>query len=196
MEPKKAPIIPTSVRIKPSKMMNPPPLSESLLLPRLEPRPTRNMLFPMSERHMIPWMNPQRRMFKRMSPFRIWLNSCATTPWSWSRFNLLEQPSVMPITASLGEYQAANALMPTSLMRYTGGTGKPEAMAISDTMLSIRFSFGFWVWWLILRPPKDSAITLPPPLKELILNTAPSPTTEKTPVATYVEIFLDKARDL
>ena len=48
------------------------------------------------------------------------------------------------MTASLGEKPAAKALMPSSsLSRNTGGTGTPEARAISSTTLSSRRSTGF-----------------------------------------------------
>ena len=72
----------------------------------------------------------------RMSPFRMWLNSCAITPCSSARSSSSTQPRVTPITASSVVCPAANALMPSSSSTYTGGTGTPEAMDISSTTLS------------------------------------------------------------
>ncbi len=55
-----------------------------------------------------------RRMFSRMSPFRMWLNSWATTPCSSSRDSRVSVPRVTAITASLTLWPAAKALMPAS----------------------------------------------------------------------------------
>ena len=49
-----------------------------------------------------------------MSPLRMWLNSWAMTPCSWSRVSCWALPRVTAITASLGEKPAAKALMPFS----------------------------------------------------------------------------------
>ena len=51
------------------------------------------------------------RMFIRMSPFRMWLNSCATTPWSSSRVSLCSVPLVTVTTASLVVRPAAKELI-------------------------------------------------------------------------------------
>ena len=93
-----------------------------------------------------------------MSPLRMWLNSWAMTPWSSSRVRFWIQPRVTPMTASPGVYPAAKALIPSSCSsRYTGGTGVPEAMAISSTTLRIFRSSGSVVWGESGRPPIISA---------------------------------------
>ncbi len=62
------------------------------------------------------------------------------------------------MTASPGVYPAAKALIPSSCSRrYTGGTGVPEAMAISSTTLRILRSSGSVVWCESGRPPIISA---------------------------------------
>ena len=74
-----------------------------------------------------------------MSPLRMWLNSCATTPCSSSRFSSVAAPRVTAMAASAGELPAANALMPSSFSStYTSGMVTPEAMAISSTTLCRR----------------------------------------------------------
>jgi hypothetical protein len=62
----------------------------------------------------MPWITPIRRMFSLMSPLRMWLNSWAMTPWSWSRLSCRTQPRVTPTTASPGVKPAAKALIPGS----------------------------------------------------------------------------------
>ena len=50
----------------------------------------------------MPCSTPMSRMFSRMSPFRMWLNSCAMTPCSSSRVKRARsRPRVTAITASL-----------------------------------------------------------------------------------------------
>ena len=91
----------------------------------------------------MPCRTPISRMLSRMSPLRMWLNSWAMTPCSSSRVSCSTQPRVTPTTASLGEKPAAKALMPcSSSSMNTGGTGTPEARAISSTTLSSRRSTG------------------------------------------------------
>ena len=112
-----------------------------------------------------------------ISPFRIWLNSCAITPCNWSRFSLVAHPRVTPMTASLGEYPAAKALIPSSSIRYTGGTGVPNAIAISSTTLRTWRESGSFVLWFSFFPPIASATTFPPCDSQLIritlaINTA------------------------
>src|SRR3954465_1991124 len=64
----------------------------------------------------------------------------------------------MPTTASLGEWPAANALIPgSSLSKNTGGTGTPEASAISSTTFSSRRSTGSVVSGNTRRPPLPGA---------------------------------------
>ena len=48
--------------------------------------------------------------FSRMSPLRMWLNSCASTPCSSSRLSFSSVPRVTVTTASLVVRPAANAL--------------------------------------------------------------------------------------
>src|SRR3546814_5599063 len=43
---------------------------------------------------MIPNSTPISRMFRRMSPLRMWLNSCAITPCSSSRLSFSSAPRV------------------------------------------------------------------------------------------------------
>ena len=50
----------------------------------------------------IPLSMPISRMFSRMSPLKMWLNSWAITPCSSSRERCSTQPRVTPITASFG----------------------------------------------------------------------------------------------
>ena len=78
-------------------------------------------------------------IFNRISPFKIWLNSWATTPCNSSRFRYLMAPCVTPIAASLGELPAANAFIPSSLSKYISGTEIPEAIDISFTTFTSRF---------------------------------------------------------
>src|SRR5687768_13426522 len=51
----------------------PPPPHDGKIQPRM-PRPT-------MVRIKMPWSAAIRRVFSRMSPFRMWLNSWATTAW-------------------------------------------------------------------------------------------------------------------
>ncbi len=111
-----------------------------------------------------------RRRFNRMSPFRIWLNSWATTPWSSSRVSQVTHPRVTPITAFPGSVPAAKALMPSSSSRTkTGGTGTPDAIAISSTTLRSRRSSGSAVPGSSGRPPRRRAMPSPPEPRALIL---------------------------
>jgi hypothetical protein len=79
-----------------------------LLLSRLrEPRPElaamRTTMRPISPMSKMPWSTPISRMLSRMSPLRMWLNSCATTPCNSSRESCSAVPRVTATTASLGE---------------------------------------------------------------------------------------------
>ena len=62
----------------------------------------------------IPNKMPISRMFSRMSPFKMWLNSWPMTPCSSSRDSLVMQLRVTATAASLGVWPAAKALMPSS----------------------------------------------------------------------------------
>ena len=69
---------------------------------------------------------------------------------------------------------AAKALMPSSSSSMnTGGTGMPEASAISSTTFSSRRSFGSSVLGYSRRPPSRSATAVPPPASWAILNRLP-----------------------
>ena len=85
----------------------------------------------------IPASSPMSRMFSRMSPLRMWLNSCPITPCSSSRLSWASAPPVTAMAASAGVNPAANALMPGSRgMTNNRGAGTPEASDISSTMLT------------------------------------------------------------
>src|SRR5690606_18675598 len=129
---------------------------------------------------MMPCRMPIRRIFSRMSPWRMWLNSWAMTPCSSSRDSVSMAPRVMPMTASPGAKPAAKALMADSSIRYTGGTGVPEAMAISSTTLSSRCSARVPVPGCSRRPCIISATRAPPPDRETTLYRLPKPTTART----------------
>ena len=92
------------------------------------------------------------------------------------------QPRVTPMTASPGVYPAANALMPSSpSSRYTGGTGVPDAIAISSTTFRIFRSSGSVVWGVRGRPPIISATLWPPPASEAIRYMLPPPIRASVP---------------
>ena len=87
---------------------------------------------PISPIKVMPRNMAMSRMLKRISPFRMWLNSCPITPCSSSRVSWVRAPWVIATTASPGEIPAAKALIPGSLSRiYSGGTGILAAKAIS-----------------------------------------------------------------
>ena len=76
----------------------------------------------------------------------MWLISCATTPWSSSRFKRASSPAVTATEAFLGLRPVAKALGAGSAMMYTFGiAGRPAAIFISSTMLN---SWG-WTSWVI-----------------------------------------------
>ena len=77
-----------------------PPPSCDLLTSR---RPSRIRNEPIMRDHQdAEEQSPISRMFSRMSPLRMWLNSWAMTPCSSSRFRYSSAPRVTPITASPG----------------------------------------------------------------------------------------------
>ena len=96
--------------------MTPPPP-----LPRDEPkRPQRmpqRVARPARPITRMPKMIAETRTFMRMSPFRMWLNSCATTPWSSSRLSFWSVPRVTVTTASLDVSPAAKELIAGSSSR-------------------------------------------------------------------------------
>ena len=130
-----------------------------------------------------PNVQPNKRRLRRMSPLRMWLNSCAITPCSSSRLSRVAAPRVTAMAASAGELPAAKALMPSSFSStYTSGMVTPEAMAISSTTLCRRLSARSPVLRSMRVPPSERA-TAPPParnervLKRLAPQMMPSTTT-------------------
>ena len=121
------------------------------------------MMRPSMESITSPKIQPISRMLSFMSPLRMWLNSCATTPCSSERVSRSSVPRVTPITAFVGSVPAAKALMPcSSSMIHTPGTGTPDAMAISSTTLSKRRSGRSVVVGSTTLPPRLCATTFPP----------------------------------
>ena len=78
---------------------------------RVAPRST---VRPISAITSSPNSRPISRTFRRMSPLRMWLNSCAMTPCSSARFSVVSAPRVTPIAAFDVLWPAAKALMPLS----------------------------------------------------------------------------------
>ena len=111
---------------------------------------------------MIPAITAVVRALMRVSPWKMWLYSCAITPCSSSRESRSMQPRVTPITERDGSGPAANALTEWSSSRYTGGTGTPDAIDISSTIFRSSRSLGSRVAGSIGRPPSISAIFAPP----------------------------------
>jgi len=112
-----------------------------LLRTRLPQRRPRRRTAPAEPMITMPAITPSNWTLRRMSPFRIWLNSCATTPCNSSRFKLSSAPRVTMTVASLGEKPAAKALIERSLsITHARGTPMPEASAISSTILRSRRS--------------------------------------------------------
>jgi hypothetical protein len=101
--PKKTPAKPTTIR--PNAMATtaaapPPSLPERRRIE--EKRIERSTVWPSRPITRMPCSTPIRRMFRRMSPLRMWLYSCATTPCNCSRDSNSTQPRVTPMTASSG----------------------------------------------------------------------------------------------
>ena len=80
-----------------SFFLRPPPEKRSIWMP---PRKSR---LPSSEMQRMPKSTPIMRMFKRMSPLRMWLNSCPTTACSSSRLKRSSAPRVTAMAESFGE---------------------------------------------------------------------------------------------
>ena len=131
---------------------------------RIEPL---SKCMPASLTSMMPNRSPIRRILMSVSPFSRWLNSCAMTPCNCSRLSSSIAPRVTPMAASRGENPTANALMPASSSRNTGGAGTPEAMAISSTTFSSRRSRKSSLLGMMRRPPRDSATPGPPPARSI-----------------------------
>ena len=88
---------------------------------------------------VTPATSRNRRKLSRMSPLRMWLNSCATTPCSSSRSRNLSAPAVTQSAELSPDMPATNAL--TSLdfsSTHTDGIGTPEAIDISSHTLNSR----------------------------------------------------------
>ncbi len=62
--------------------------------------PPRKSRLPISEMQRMPKRTPTMRMFRRMSPLRMWLNSWPTTACSSSRLSRSSVPRVTAIAAS------------------------------------------------------------------------------------------------
>ena len=133
---------------------------------------------------MIPAITAVVRALMRVSPWKMWLYSCAITPCSSSRESRSMQPRVTPITERDGSGPAANALTEWSSSRYTGGTGTPDAIDISSTIFRSSRSLGSRVAGSIGRPPSISAIFAPPCESCASLTSVAMPTTAPTTVTT------------
>ena len=106
-------------------------LSSSSLPPRSESIPA-----PKRETAVMPQTSAVRRKLSRMSPFRMWLNSCAITPCSSSRLSHSSAPRVTHTAADEGSVPAASALTPPSFSStQTDGMSSPDAMDISSQTL-------------------------------------------------------------
>ena len=161
MRAKNIPIAPRIAR--PSPMMRITGVPRSRRLTRFTWKPLRIIIRPISDSARMPNNTPIMRIFRRMSPFRMWLNSCAMTPCNSSRFSSSSVPRVTAIAASPGVKPAANAFIPlSSSSTYTSGTGTPEAIAISSTTLRNCRRKGSLTSAGISVPP-NSAATRPPP---------------------------------
>ena len=157
-----APTRPSSHRARPSMGIMAPPLPWSLAPVRTRLL-LRSRMWPTSPIKVMPLSSAARRILRRMSPLRMWLNSWAITPCSSWRLRWSMVPRVTATTASAGEMPAAKALMPrSSLSTYTGGTGILAARAISCTTFRQRRSAGSRVEGRMRVPPMLSATTLPP----------------------------------
>ncbi len=93
------------------------PMSGSGFLSRLLLLRAYSRMRPTVAMQKIPNKIPMSRMFSRMSPFRMWLNSWPMTPCSSSRESFVMQLRVTVTAASLVVWPAAKALMPSSLSR-------------------------------------------------------------------------------
>ena len=173
MRPKKAPSPPTTSNSTPNSAM---PARPSSFLDREAGARAAidSTTRPISMITITPATAHASRTFSRVSPCAMWLNSCATTPCSSSRGSCAMAPLVKPSTASLGVLPAANALMESSSITYTGGTGMPLAIDISSTTSSRRRSEGDAAAGFSQRPPSDSATALPPPRSCMRFTPAPS----------------------
>ena len=85
--------------------------------PRVPPRIPQSVARPASPITRMPKMIAETRTFIRMSPFRMWLNSWAITPWSSSRVSFWRVPRVTVTTASLVVRPAAKELIAGSSSR-------------------------------------------------------------------------------
>ncbi len=176
---KSTPTDPTNQTARPATTIaitTPPPFESR------EPRMKRNdssKIRPRTDSITRPKIHPINLMFSFMSPLRIWLNSCATTPCSSERVRRSKVPRVTPMTALLGSVPAAKAFIPcSSSMIHTSGTGTPEAIAISSTTFRSRCSCRSVVEASTCLPPRSRATTFPPAeswtsLKELPTTITP-----------------------
>ena len=135
------------------------------------PRTLRITNSPIEPRNTMPASTPSMRTLRRMSPFRMWLNSWPMTACSSSRVRRSSVPRVTATTAPDTLQPAANALMPlSSCITYTSGTRVPEAIAISSTTLRSRRSSGSAVFGATGRAPTICATAAPPLPSRKTLN--------------------------
>jgi hypothetical protein len=100
-----------------------------------------------------------------MSPFTMWLISCATTPCSSARSSCSSAPRVTAIAALDGVRPAANPLIADSCSSTkTSGTGTPEAMDISS--VDIHQSLAQQIGAVGDLVPPSMRATWPPPARE------------------------------
>ncbi len=104
-----------------------------------------SMPFPSWLNAVTPATSIRSRKFSRMSPLRMWLYSCATTPCSSSRSRNLSAPAVTQREAASQVVPATNALTsPESSSTQTDGIGTPDAIDISSqTLKSLNLASDF-----------------------------------------------------
>src|SRR5882757_9898706 len=140
---------------------------------------------PIIPTNRIPASSPISRMLSRMSPLRMWLNSCPMTPCNSSRLSWASAPPVTVMAASAGVKPAAKALMPGSCgITNRRGAGTPEASAISSTMLTNRLSCGSVVVGSTGTAPRDAATAAPPCRSESILKNMRPPMSSRVTAVT------------
>ena len=113
----------------------------------------------------MPARMPNMRILSAMSPFRMWLNSCAITPCNSSRFSASSVPRVTTTAALDTVLPAAKALIARSpSITNTAGTRTPDAMDISSTTFIKRCSSRSPECGLTRRAPTIFATAAPPAL--------------------------------
>ncbi len=122
----------------------------------------------------MPLRMPISRILSRMSPLRMWLNSCAMTPCSSSRLSVSIVPRVTPITAFCGVAPAAKALMagshPTDEHgRHGRARGKGHFF---DDVQQNALCVDLWCWTRLAGRRELDATTSPPPESSAISCTS------------------------